>query len=199
MGPVEDPVTWIDDPVRSRPLSEVELAFRAGATTKDKVQDLTRWAVLETVRDNPLSYLKGPEGSGKTSGLIAVWDQLVKQVGGQEKLSMMAFGNYDAAEEKAREFNSVQNQNGYHAVVVASWEREYRNICRKLRIEPLTQDDALEKGYATLWAMVCDWQPMALRTLERRHHEVWQEVGRRPPVFMTSHAMMHNWTKRVLS
>jgi hypothetical protein len=63
-----------------------------------------------------------------------------------------------------------------------------------LRVEPGTAQQALEDGYASLAAWVEDNQPRVMRELHRRHHAVWQEIGGRRPVFMSSHAVMHYWT-----
>lgn len=190
----EDLITWIPDPVRNRVLSDVERAFQGRATSLDVVGDLCREALRETIAAEQFCYVRGPEGSGKTRGVMMEHDTIMGQIGGLEKVSMYAFGSYEAAEEKAREFNAVQGSRGYHAVVIGSWEREYREVCRRLRIDPLTAGEALEAGYGELWGMVEDRHPRAVRALEERHAAVWREIGRKRPVLMTQHGVMQYWT-----
>lgn len=188
-------ITWID-PVADRELTEVERAFQDGAVTRDVVSDLCRKAIRETVRRYHFAYIKGPEGGGKTRGVMAEHHRIIGDMGatGSDMLSMYAFNNYSAAEEKAREFNAVQNQQGYHAVVIRGWEAEYQAVCRRLKIAPGSAEQALEDGYPSLPAWVEDNQPKALKELQRRHAAVWEEIGSRRPVFMSSHAVMQYWT-----
>lgn len=186
---------WIDA-VQGRELSDLERRFQEGATTRDAVPALTRQAVVDAVVNHDFAWLKGPEGAGKTRGLMAAHAEIMAAIGAAGRPSMYAFISYDNAAEKAAEFNAMQAQVGgrYHAVVIKSWEAEYREICGRLKHQPLSSGGALAAGYTALWRAVADRQPEALAALEKRHRAVWDEIGNRWPVYMTQHGLMQAWT-----
>jgi len=188
-------VCWID-PVRGRDLSDLEQRFQDGATTRDVVPALTRRAVVDAVVSHDFAWLKGPEGSGKTRGLMAAHSEIMAAIGATGRPSMYAFISYDNAAEKAAEFNAMQAAAGgrYHAVVIRAWEAEYREVCGRLKLTPLSSGAALAAGYTTLWRAVATLQPEALEALEKRHRAVWDAVGNRWPVWFTQHGLMQAWT-----
>lgn len=140
-------------------------------------------------------WLKGPEGAGKTSGLMAVHSDIMTRIGAAGRLSMYGFVSYEAAKDKAKDFNALQARtNGrYHAVVVKSWEAEYREICGRLQVEAITFGAAMEAGYPSLWEAVANLQPQVVAALEQRHRAVWGEIGHQWPVLMTQHGLMQVW------
>ncbi|HYG90781.1 MAG TPA: hypothetical protein VD978_31510 [Azospirillum sp.] len=184
------------DPVWGRELSDLERRFQEGAISRDAVPALTQRAVVDAVVGHDFAWLKGPEGAGKTRGLMAAHGEIMAAIGATGRPSMYAFISYDNAAEKAQEFNAMQAQTGgrYYAVVIKSWETEYREICGRLKLTPLSSTGALAAGYTTLWRAVVALQPAAVEALEKRHRTVWDEIGNRWPVFITQHGLMQAWT-----
>lgn len=184
---------WIDR-VNQRELTVLERNFQKEATSYAVVPDLMRKAIRASVMTAPFTWIKGPEGSQKTRGTMTEHSRLMHSVPAELRLSMYAFNTYDAAERKADEFNGIHQGKGYWAVAVKAWEREYREVCDALGLQPLCHTEAFNAGYDSLWAAIADKQPEAIRALSRRHAEVWQSIGDRWPVLMTQHATMENWT-----
>lgn len=187
------PEKWL----QRRDLSEVEWEFQDKAVNREPVPDLTRRAVQQAILRNPFTWLKGPEGGGKTRGLFQVYHRVMPALSVQ--LGMFSFNTYDLARQKVQEFNAEQGRRGFHAVVVEGWERVYGRVCQGLGVRALTRADAFAHGYESMFEFIQNNHPEVISGLRDWHAAVWGEVGGKKPVLMTQHSVMQNWTSNSMT
>lgn len=150
---------------------------------------------------NDCSLICAPEGIRKTSSLFADHQRLQGALELQTRSipSMYAFADYEAAEDKCRAFNEVQEQRRpskavYYGVVLPSFSKAYKEARATLGLGEITAEMAAGAGYANLWDAVATIQPMVMGELKARDRRMWNEIGSRKPVFFTVHDVAQRWT-----
>ncbi|MFZ4165272.1 hypothetical protein [Brevundimonas sp. NPDC058933] len=190
-------VDWLDEyqAIHGRVRTEAEQRFAEQVTDgASGAREIAR-ILLGAVRDEELAFVCAPEGVSKTTSLfknhqrIAGWLKASEQPEGV----MYAFGDYKNAQEKADEFNARANSNLYHAVVLRSFDRTYKDVCQSLGVTPMSLTDAAYYGAPNLWTAIEQYQPTVIAEFARLHDAMWTAVGNRQPVFFTVHAVASKW------
>ena len=188
---------WIAEyeAINGRLRTEAEQAFAENVTDGASGAREIGKVLLTAVRDEERAFVCAPEGVSKTTSLfkkhqrIAGWLEVSEHPAGV----MYAFGDYKNAQDKADEFNKFANGALYHAVVIRSFDRAYKDACDQLGIRPLTLADAAGYGVGNLWLAIEKYQPAVITEFAAMHEAMWREVGDRRPVFFTVHAVAHKW------
>lgn len=184
-------------------VAQHEQEFAREATDLEAASRQVRRALRRAVRAHPISLVCAPEGIKKTTSLFEDHHRTQGAIAAQSgaSLSMYAFSDYDAAQEKCAAFNGQQQQRRdrggnriWHGVVIPSFSRAYEDACAAMQVARLSPEDAARAGYRTLWDAVAGIQPEVLEKLKIRHRAIWDEVGARIPVFFTVHDVAHRWT-----
>ena len=179
----------------------VEERFRR--RVKDAYSARTEMEVFfrSTVAQHPLLLVLGPEGVGKTSVLMALHHEFMADLehDGESTLAMYAFADYEAAGKKCDAFNAVQGANAYIGVLLPSFSRAYEEECERLRVNPISTEDAARRGFSSRWSAIEKLQPAVTEGFKARHARLWEEVGGRMPVFFTVHQVAHEWKRSGLT
>lgn len=190
---------WVGeyDAIYGKRRTALETAFAETVTDIASAKVALRKTLLTTIRDNRLSMVVAPEGAAKTSTLfknhnrINGWLMTEKEGDGV----MYAFADYRAAHEKAAEFNAAQGKSSpYRATVVESFDRQYEEVCRSLRVGQLKLQDASQMGVADLYTAIERVQPRVIEEMARRHATRIADLDGKRPVIFTVHAVAQRWS-----
>ncbi|MGK7871573.1 hypothetical protein [Falsiroseomonas sp. E2-1-a20] len=190
-----------EEVVVRKPVSSVsehpeEAAFREAAQSSD-ARTAMRAFFLSAVPAHQLLWVRGPEGSGKSSALFAEHHRIIERIEapGDPQLALYGFGDYRTAVEKCTDFNEAQRANGFIGVLLPSFSEAYARACAELSLAPLSQGEAARRGYSSLWAAVKATQPEVMESFKSRHTEMWASVGDSRLVGFTVHPVLHNWQR----
>jgi hypothetical protein len=189
------------DAIRNPDYEADELHFQEHAVDKATTSALIGDAIMGRMADHPAIFVKGPEGAGKTRGIFARRAEIMDlcfALRDDEDLTrpphaMYAFATYEkGAEPKAQEFNAL-NTGNTHGIVMRSFGREYREVCKEIGETPITPEQAMGWGYPRLFDAIIRRQPTIAKAMRQRHKRFWHAIGGRSPVFFTVHGVAETW------
>lgn len=151
---------------------------------------------------NPAShFVSAPEGISKSRSLIANVPNFLKLLDnhGLPPLIMFAFGNYDMAEEKAKEFDKAHPTARFgftmKAIVLPSFSRLYKETCAKLKVKEITLDVALSLNAKSVTEAIHQHQPEVIEAMRKFYRGLHSKMAGKRPVIFTVHDVAHDWIK----
>lgn len=195
---------WLDEyqAIYGKRRTPLEQMFAETVVDAQTARAAIRKTLLTTIRENRVSMVVAPEGAAKTSTLFAQHRRIAGFILTEEKGDgvMYAFADYRAAYEKAEEFNAAQGSaSPYRATVIESFDRQYEDACRAMRVSPISLLDASQMGAADLYTAIERVQPRIIEELSRRHAERIAALEGKRPVFFTVHAVAQRWSMSSLT
>ncbi|OYW27742.1 MAG: hypothetical protein B7Z44_11150, partial [Caulobacter sp. 12-67-6] len=164
------------------------------ATTQDQVFKHLRRAVRATAIRHHVALVSAPEGIRKTSSLFADHRCIHTAVAGSARgPSMYAFNDYVGAAAKCDDFNNVESNRPFHAIVLPSLSEAYKAAQADLNCREITTATAAASGFPNLWAAISQLQPKVMDHFRAAHAAMWREIGDKLPVFFSVHQVAHAW------
>ena len=181
-------------------LSQTERDFSEAATSVEKARELAPAYLLPMIQTSAYLWVRGPEGSGKTTAIMRSHASIVASLKERSKptTAMYAFGDYRSAEEKCEEFNALHHGSTLRGVVIQSFSKLYDEALKAAGVRhKITHEEAARSGKALLEA-VRTTQPAVVKEIVRRHRDVWAQLcptgaEKLTSVFFTVHEVAHGW------
>lgn len=178
----------------TRERSPVEHDFAMAVSDDASARREMARLLINVIRNEKLALICAPEGISKTTGLFDNHHRIDRWLKGQAQGAVMyAFAEYNAACDKAAEFNARQQARRHRAVVLESFDRAYANACSELGIKEISLQQLVVSGFPNRWAAIEALQPAVIEVFKRRHAEQLSEIGDSIAVYFTVHAVAHNW------
>lgn len=197
LGPVIETEEEVEAPsvIGGSPLAR---AFADANSKGDATQALDQHLPLSILYKRWLLIQAG-EGASKTSTIMRHHPWIVYHLGRLDRnatyprQSLYAFASYTEAEAKCADFNRLHAGSDYIGIVLPSFSRAYEDACRELRTPLITQEQAAQQNYSSVWAAVAAQQPMVIDWLRDEHQNRWSKIAQRQPVWFTVHQVAHGW------
>lgn len=180
--------------------SIIEQDFARRATTREATASATREFFRSALMHSCI-WVKGPEGSGKTSQIMELLPRRLDMIGNVRKVSpraMFAFADYRAAIEKCEEFNNIQAKMDtiYRGILTPSFSKLYDMALKDLGMptgDKITVLDAAKKKCPSIWVAVQMYQPKVIAWMADFHERAYGAHKGRCPIFFTVHDVAERW------
>jgi hypothetical protein len=176
--------------------SALEQRFAREAGSREATPHATRRFFRRALLNSTI-WVKGPEGSGKTTVLMKMTPGILDHAGrlGRRRRAMFAFTDYPSAEEKCAAFNAIQIELGsaYRGMVIPSFSRLYEAaVAAGMADQKITSVMAAQKGCASRWIAIERHQPKVFEWMSEYIREAYMAAGQFP-VFFTVHTVAQQW------
>lgn len=104
-----------------------------------------------------------------------------------------AFGSYQAAKEKEKEFNNMHAADNYIAYVLRSFSKEYAKCCSLEGLGCIDMEYAARHGYKSLIVVIKEQQPEVWNRMKTRHSKFQRKIAGSVPVWFMVHQTLHLW------